>query len=693
MCGIAGILRTWPPGETPPPHLDAIPEAWLDILDDSIKHRGPDGEGRFRHRVTQPDGTIVDVALVHRRLSIIDHADGTQPMVLGTPPLRGGTPGGTALRAVSQTPHSSESRATSEAHSTAPLISREGSPYAVLPTATDHHTCPKCGPGVVAVVFNGCIYNHRELRQELENAGHVFSSDHSDTEVLLHGWREWGKGLHEHLDSMHAFALWDSQVGKLILGRDVFGEKPLYGGETGTDSPFLFSSNMLGLAMVLPNEGLVGFDGDDMVEWIRLGYDAEVGPFKRTVQVGHGDLVATVEESRRSSGLRRDRQHAAHPGFRTRVKRSLPTVGSNISLIQRVDDTLCQAVTDRLEADVPLGCLLSGGVDSSLIAHYANTQSATQLTTICVRMPDDRYDESPYAQLAANRIGSRHIVVDADPNPAEDMQLLIHTLGLPFGDSSLLPTYWACRAAATEVKVLLSGDGGDELFLGYERYSSCKYAALIGMFGFLSPIASIAAMPLARKGPKSRADKAARLLLAGAAGADQSYREILAIFPNRDADRLFDAPRHRPSLIDSWVDDPIDARDYDLHNHLPGDLLRKVDTASMLAGVEVRAPFLDREVARVAMALPAHRLMPRGQRKGLLRAVARKYLPAEIVDRPKMGFAIPIGEWFRTDYGNMRQLLYDHLESAAPFPGLAESGVEINMNFVQQILREHDAAG
>lgn len=656
----------------PPALMEAIPESWLDILDESIKHRGPDGCGRFRQRVMRADGTTVDVALVHRRLSIIDHGGGAQPMVIGGAP----------------SPGLEYSATLSQGEREEPLLSREGLPYGPART----HVCPKCGPGVAAVAFNGCIYNHRELRRELEAAGHEFFTDHSDTEVLLHGWRAWGKELFGKLEGMYAVLCWDSDTGRLLLARDAFGEKPLYfflaGGEHG---PTLLSSCPLGLAIVDQGSEGAALDDQRLVEWIRLGYDAEATPFHLIGQVGHGKTYGGSAE-RTALGLSRDGPHAVRPGRMARLRRSLPTVGGIGTLVARVDEVLSLAVAERLEADVPLGCLLSGGVDSSLIAQYANMHAEQQLTTICVRMPDERYDESRYAQIAAETVGSRHLVVDADPNPAEDLLLLIQTLGLPFGDSSLLPTYWACRAAAAEVKVLLSGDGGDELFLGYERYSSCKWLAL-GSLGVSRPMARLAACPLARKDPKSRADKLSRFLRAIAAGPDQAYREILAIFSGPDAGWLFDLPRRRPPLIDAWVDDPLDARDYDLHNHLPGDMLRKVDTASMLANIELRAPFLDREVARVAMGLPAHRLMPRGRRKGLLRAVARRYFPAKIVDRPKMGFAIPVGEWFRSDYGGMRQLLHDHLESADPFPGLAEAGVELDMNFVRRMMREHDAAG
>lgn len=665
MCGIAGILRTWQPGQDTPPHADAIPESWLDILDDSIKHRGPDGQGRFRQRTARPDGTTVDVALVHRRLSIIDHADGHQPMLLGRP---------------------------SEPQSPA-LLSREAASYQPL---TTNHTCPKCGPSLTAVVFNGCIYNHRQLRTELQAAGHTFHTDHSDTEVLLHAWHEWGPLLFDRLESMHAIALWDSKLGRVILARDDFGEKPLYISTNADQSCTVFASTPPGVALDIDDTASLALQTDPTAEWIRFGYDAETCPFINAIQLGHGDVASTTgvrpEDSAKPAPLRRGRKHPAQPGLRARTRRALPRLGPTGNLIDRIDKALEDAVTARLEADVPLGCLLSGGVDSSLIAANA-ARHLEQLTTICVRMPDPRYDESHHAQTAADHIGSRHIVVDADPRPAEDLELLIQSLGLPFGDSSLLPTYWACRAAASECKVLLSGDGGDELFLGYERYTTCRFTEFASMFRTFSLAANALARTLPRRDPKSKADKLARFLAAGAVGEDQAYREILSIFPRRDAARLCDAPHRLRPMAEAWANDPIKARDYDLRHHLPGDMLRKVDTASMLASIEVRAPFLDRRLAKAAMELGIDQLMPWGKRKGLLRTIARRHLPAEIVDRPKMGFAIPVGEWFRTDFGRMRQLLYDHLESADPFPGLAEAGIELNTHFVRRMLREHDAAG
>ncbi|GIK19156.1 MAG: asparagine synthase (glutamine-hydrolyzing) [Leptolyngbya sp. PLA2] len=677
MCGIGGVLRVWKSAaEAPPSTLDAIPEAWLDVLDESVRHRGPDGFGRFRQRIMRASGEIVDIALIHRRLSIIDHIGGVQPMVIGAP----------------LPPRSSERAAPVRERSfpfldTPAVISREGARYEPVRA----QVCSQCGPGVAAVVFNGCIYNHRELRRELEAVGHEFFTDHSDTEVLLHGWREWGAEVQNRIEGMFAWLVWDAGSGVVVAARDAFGEKPLCILDSEPSGFVVFASVPAALSIIASGEGHDALSADALCEWIRFGYHARRTPFEALRLAPHACLMSV-------HGALQDASAIAHrrlgPGRVGRFKRSLPVPGPSRETEDRIEALLREAVRGRLEADVAVGCLLSGGVDSSLVAKFANeAMNKAPLTTICVRMPDDRYDESNYARTVAARLGTRHLTIDAHAQPADDLVTLITTIGLPFGDSSLLPTYWACRAAADEVGVLLSGDGGDEMFLGYERYVSAKFLELPAVLSGLSPLLCPLVKGLPRQNPKSIADKAARFLLAGLAGSSQAYRELLAIFPRADADRLMDRPGRAMDLESAQVPGPLDAREYDLEHHLPGDLLLKVDTASMAAGVELRSPFLDSALARTALALPVQRLMPRGQRKGLLRAVARRYLPAEIVDRPKMGFAIPIGEWFRTDYGGMRQLLYDHLESTEPFPGLAEAGIELNLGFVRRMLREHDAAG
>jgi asparagine synthase (glutamine-hydrolysing) len=643
MCGIAGVIKIHDPKDgTAPPPLDAIPEQWLDILDESIKHRGPDGQGRFRDRAIREDGTIVDVALVHRRLSIIDHEGGHQPMVHDGERLRPDLtyqPGET------------------------PIIASEVEPEKPL----------------VAVVFNGCIYNHRELREELEGQGYVFETDHSDTEVLVHGWRAWGLLQLNELDGMYAAITWDRDTGQLGWGRDLVGEKPLYHGGSHSDARMLASCipsiAKIGQAGVY----LPGIDG-----WIQNG--AEFIPPIPAFGVDPRVWCICPDNPRRGAEPR-DRRYAEtkmrSAKLRYRLTERNQSGGRDLRSLEHTTDLLERAITTRLDADVPLGVFLSGGIDSALITALTH-KYRHDLQAFTVRMPDARFDESQAAGETADQIGIEHHILDCDPHPAQDLLHLIEQLGLPLGDSSLLPTYWVSKAACEHVKVALSGDGGDELFGGYRRHT---INPILNRWHRL--LKHIPTSLLNQRLPNTRTTYLARLATAARFGG---YHELLAIFPTPDLRQLIPIIDGEPTGYDRFyrVEDPLR---HDLTHYLPDDLLRKTDTASMAVGLEVRAPFLAKELVEAALRTPLETLMPNGERKGLLKQVARKYLPDHIVDRPKQGFAIPIGEWFRSDYGGMRQLLYDHLHSADPFPGLAEAGVELNMKFIEQMLREHDAAG
>ena len=650
MCGIGCVVRVHDPKDGPPPHhLDAIPEHWLDTLDDAIKHRGPDGEGRFRDRATREDGSVVDVALIHRRLSILDHEGGAQPMIHDGERLR---------------PDLVYARGDS------PVLAREIEP----------------GRPLVAVVFNGCVYNHRALRAELEDLGHVFGTDHSDTEVLVHGWRAWGDGdepehrVQRRLVSMHACVVWDRARARVVPMRDPFGEKPLYAAATGGRSPstVAWSSCAARLPPIDPAGAAPSVLGRDGIKaWIRHGFGRPDG----------SGCIGEVPPWSDASGADSGAQAQGGAGLGHRMD----SAGHGEPLTEeRIDALLRSSVQARIDADVPVGVFLSGGIDSSLIARYASEADAT-INAYTVRMPSDSYDESEHAREVATTLGIELRVLDCAPDPASDLVRLIEQLGLPFGDSSLLPSAWVCRAAAREVRVALSGDGGDELFAGYERHTVMPIARKLRAVAPLIPSCLLPA-----RDPKSKSTKLRRLLGSLRGGLGHVAPELAAIFPREDLARLgiagappltpddrLDAPRNRPNPVRLW----------DLDHYLRDDLLRKTDTASMHAPLEVRCPFLDPVLAGAALGTPESVLMPGGRRKGLLKRVARRYLPDRIVDRPKQGFAIPIGDWFRTDHGDMRQLLLDHLRSSDPFPGLGDVGVEINTGFVERMIREHDAAG
>lgn len=655
MCGIAGILRIHDSKQGPPPHhLESIPEAWLDTLDESIKHRGPDGAGRFRDRATRDDGLVVDVALVHRRLSIIDHAGGHQPMVHDGQRLR---PDLTYARG--ETP-----KLASELEPDKPLV---------------------------AVAFNGCIYNHRELRAELESLGHRFETDHSDTEVLVHGWRAWRESSVDRLDSMHAVALWSRVNAEFVLGRDPAGEKPVYRAIDPFGTVVLAASALPGIGRLIADHARGGvrvrqpdFFGSDVELWVRDGCGPEC-PID-SVEITLPDTWDLMTFGREGEYVRVD-----DVPFRSSTYPKRDGSGERGFFAGAIE----RAVAQRLEADVPLGVFLSGGIDSGMIAAITK-QHRPDIKTFTVRMPEASFDESEHAAETAAHIGTDHHTLDCDPKPAEDLVMLIEQLGLPFGDSSLLPTYWVSNAAREHVKVALSGDGGDELFGGYRRHT---VAGVFERWSWL--LRSLPTGLPARKSPGGVADTLSRL---ADAAKGRGYLELVSVYSATDFARLLGRRREsgldpRMQLVASRAEANFpgtlakDALQHDFRHYLPDDLLRKTDTASMTVGLEVRAPFLARELVEAALRTPLKVLMPQGERKGLLKQVARQYLPEHIVNRPKRGFAIPVGDWFRSDYGGMRTLLHDHLESADPFPGLADAGVQISVAFVKQMLREHDAAG
>jgi asparagine synthase (glutamine-hydrolysing) len=369
------------------------------------------------------------------------------------------------------------------------------------------------------------------------------------------------------------------------------------------------------------------------------------------------------------------------------------------------------AVATRLESDVPLGCFLSGGVDSSLIAHFAK-EHKNDLRTFTVRMPDERYDESAHAEEVAEHLGTDHVTIDLDLladgqsaignrqsedspmrnpnaecrmpsavpiNPAQDLTHLITILGQPFGDSSILPTYWVSKAARQHVTVALSGDGGDELFMGYERYMAARH-----LNRHRRLLQWIPRRWLRGTHPKSRWHKLGRL---GEMARDLRTLGIAAMESIFTQHQLYDllGDRAREPVKQPAGRDPMQSlRQFDLTSYLPDDLLCKVDTASMAVALEVRCPFLDRDLVQAALAAPTWQLAPSGKRKGLLRDIARKYLPDSIVDRPKMGFAIPIGEWFRNDFGGMKSLLVDHLTGDASLDPLP-----LRREAVKRLVDEH----
>lgn len=630
-----------------PPREESIREAWLDILDDSIKHRGPDGCGRFRDRVVRADGTTVDVALIHRRMAIIDLEGGHQPMLLREekPGLSDGDTGRVADQ--------------------------------------------------LAVVFNGCIYNHRELRKELEAEGAEFRTNHSDTEVLLWGWRKWGRVLFEKLEGMFALAIWDREIAGGVLAVDNFSEKPLYKCQHPTtnaeleENPSTFTAFASTAAAIHRLWPLVSNEcslprlsacSSFAQGWLQFGWN-QTPP--TDVQQVSSSWMCRIPEHDIGTCLRYDRDDEVW-SVALGTKKPLS--------VDEVDSMLRESVHKRLEADVPTGVFLSGGLDSALVTKYALEQRS-DIQAFTMRMPAASHDESAAAAHTAKYLGVRHHILDCEPSASDDLVREVERLGLPFADSSLLPSLWLCRAAVKHVKVALGGDGGDDLFMGYQRQVVAKALNRAGhqreaLQGLIETLG------VSEKLGSPRWSKVVRF---ADAAAHSGYKDLVAIFPSSMFDRL--VPKEGRGGIRHWgmvfhgLDNDDDfymlQRRFDTMFYLPSDLMRKADTASMAAPLELRSPFLDYKLAIAAMKANRESLLLNGQRKGLLRAVARKYFPSEIVDRPKMGFAIPLADWFRTDFGGLRTLLGDMVINAAdPYPAEI-MGCELNRGFIRELFDQH----
>jgi asparagine synthase (glutamine-hydrolysing) len=466
MCGIGGILRVWQ--SSPPAARDSIPRGWIEAISGSLSHRGPDGHGVFFDRVKRGDGAVLDVALIHRRLAVIDPACGQQPMLASD---RVDVRTVTGTNGITPPP----------------------------PAAVDD---------LLAIVFNGCIYNHRSLRAELSKAGRTFRTDHSDTEAGIQAFGQWKTAFASRLEGMFAIGVWDRKHGRLVVARDRAGEKPLYvaefvpgnGGYQADGKCFAFASTVPALVRLMREAGSEAdsIDPTVMARWIRFGFDADV-PYAGISPVRPGNHAVTSGEA---------------GGWAHRAYYELPArreQGKSITL-DDLDRVLAKAVAERLESDVPLGCFLSGGIDSSLIAAYAS-KARPGLKTFCVRLRDPRLDESSHARTVARKIGSRHTTLEVSPKPTEDLIRLIGELGLPLGDSSLLPTAWVSRAARQHVTVALSGDGGDEMFMGYDRYRAARWLRQYGPM-----LAALPAARLERFGLRTKLNKLGRLAIAARYG-------------------------------------------------------------------------------------------------------------------------------------------------------------------------------
>jgi asparagine synthase (glutamine-hydrolysing) len=618
MCGIAGVIA-WD-------DRYRVDRPTLERMSARIAHRGPDGEGFFLNHEQEVTPDRPQCGFAFRRLAILDP-----------------------------------------------------DPRAMQPFTIGDKT----------IVFNGEIYNFRELRAELTNLQPEYRwRTTGDTEVLLLAYDQWGGQCVDHLNGMFAFALWDEAAKALFLARDRMGQKPLYcaepllgGSPKGRPLALAFASELSAVTSVpwvSERDFSNSVTGSDVVQYLRWGYlpgDKTLCPAVQ--QLLPGETCSFPGNDQRIYF------RAGRPAGTKEPQDDLAAVSSTRSLLET-------AVRRQLVADVPLGCFLSGGVDSSTVAAAMRriVPRDQPVHTFSIGFDDPRYDESKYAAAVAAHLGTTHHAFRVEPDAATDLPKLAEAFGDPFADSSALPTHYLARETRRHVKVALSGDGGDELFGGYDRYRAMHLSRRLEAIPRAARIAVGASLAWALPGshPKSRAVRLKRFLGSIQGAAAQRYASYVRLFPEVLVRELLGNPTGMPMPADYLWEFPKDcvvqrAMELDREMYLPGDLLTKVDRASMLHGLEVRSPFMDHELVTFAAGLTTDQLL-KGGPKRMLREAFRDDLPSWVFKRKKMGFAVPIGEWFR---GELRPMLRDNL-----FAGDSFGRQHFNMKVVERLVEEHE---
>ncbi|KAB2640410.1 MAG: asparagine synthase (glutamine-hydrolyzing) [Verrucomicrobia bacterium] len=506
----------------------------------------------------------------------------------------------------------------------------------------------------LVIVFNGEIYNHSELKAELQSKGCRFQTDHSDTEVLLEGYREWGEGILERLNGMFAFAIYDKVHGKLFIARDRFGKKPLYWFQL--DGVFAFASELTALMRhpVSPrSESPIA-----LKKYFAYGYIPAPHSVIDGIQKLPSGWFGTLDLANSRWSMRKWWEFRLEPeSSATQV-----TPDQCNRWAGELLEVLDRAVKRRLMSDVPLGVFLSGGIDSSAVAALAARHlPAGRLRTFSVGFTDPSFDELPYAREAAAFIGSVHQTEVLDLSRARELiPGLLARLDEPMGDGSLLPTWLLCGFTRRHVTVALGGDGGDELFAGYDPFKALRTA---DVYASMVPRAiHPALLLLASRLPVSHANisldfKIKRMLRGLSYGEKIRLPIWMGPLEPKQIDDYFGvhtAPEELYSeAIEAWDSagehaSPVDrALQFFTRLYLQDDILAKVDRASMIHGLEVRSPFLDLEVINFARKLPHTVKLRGGTTKWILKKALEPILPASILYRKKKGFGTPLGQWFR----------------------------------------------
>lgn len=523
--------------------------------------------------------------------------------------------------------------------------------------------------GRFTVTFNGEIYNHLDIRSELEAAGAAPNwKGHSDTETLLYAVRLWGiEGALQKFNGMFAFAIWDARDGTLILCRDRFGEKPLFYGWIGTD--LVFASELKALAAHPRWHGTV--DRGALTAFMRYSYvpapstiwqgirklnSGSTVAFSRSMEAGHLPKPETYWEMRQR----------VVAGQQERL-----TDSSEAAV--ELERLLSQAVQRQMLSDVPVGALLSGGIDSSIVVALMQEQSPRPVRTFSIGFAEAAFNEATHARGVARHLATDHTELIVTPSDARDViPNLAQMYDEPFGDSSQIPTHLVAMLARRNVTVALSGDAGDELFGGYNRHVwGARLHARFGPLPTSMKRVLAAAISMIAPEPANTVGHFAGRILPGRyrilRAGDQIAKigRIIGARTSDDMYRLLSSIDDDPTTVvlgghepPSWfaeqmagIDQPIDALDRmtlsDTLSYLTDDILQKVDRAAMSVSLETRVPFLDRDVVEFSCHVPPDMKVRDGQGKWLVRQVLDRHVPKHLIDRPKTGFGIPLDDWLR----------------------------------------------
>jgi len=527
--------------------------------------------------------------------------------------------------------------------------------------------------GKIKIVFNGEIYNYRQLREELVSLGHKFAGA-SESEVIIAAYRQFGPDFPNHLSGMFAIALFDQANDALVLVRDRVGKKPLWFSKRA-DGSILFASEVKALLAALPSRTL------------RKGVVAEV------MQFGYAKAPnSAFTEVRQLPPATMAIWHHGDWSMRTYWQ---PDYETEIQI--SYEDALVEtkkkieaAVERRLMSERPMGAFLSGGYDSTVVTALMAKLSSQTVKTYSIGFDHPQYNEAEYAGAVAKYLGTDHHQEIVKPDPALILQELAASLDQPFADSSYIPTYLLAKYARQEVIVALGGDGGDEVFGGYDRYVA---APLMQRANYLLAIAKPIAAVMSKSGVVSER-KMKRIIsqLQAHPSLAARYTSIMSLTQPSQIARLLKPDFNMAGANDIYINDfkLVGVRDSlhamirsDFEHYLPGDLLVKADLATMANSLELRSPLLDHDVIDWANSLPAKFKVAGRESKHILKDIARTLVPAELIDRPKMGFAIPRADWLRNE---LRQIAHDLLTDE-----VARSRGWFDQHEIHKILSEHQS--